>query len=400
MAKKNYTPEKFPIPFPTGSSLPPDQADYLKGVYDNAAANYGLRSYGEAHPFKAALSGFLSGGLPGAINARATSDAYRRQAQEKDITGFTDAYKQALANQKELDAINILGNDSQDTQAIVDKGMQLGLVNNALPSIYGQSLPGMNGEQATTQRRVHSKEFLDAYRNGAFGGSDLNYYQDAARQNVQNFRDIGQSTTPVITTGKGNGVLRGGVNQNVDATQNVAPPFFISDPKSIMQNLQQIQSAGLAQGTEKYKFDQQAPVRESQIAQNNAQALSATQLAALRKIQAALEPQKVSAQANRDNSAAWRSRNAYLGGPQPQQPTESTLFWNNATPEQRKVWLANKSLVRNPVTGAIQTITETTGDDGKVKRTVSTKTRGGAASSSASSPARGRDYGYGSVIFE
>lgn len=280
----------FPA-FPKGAALPVDQAAMLQETYNRLKADYELRPYADAHPIKAAISGFLSGGLPSALGAGAYSRAYRKQAQEKDITGFTDAYKQALANQKDLDAINILGNDSQDTQALINEGQRLGIVSPSIPSISGQSLPGMNVEPGTTTRRVHSKEFLDSFRNGAFGGSDLNYYQDSSRQNALNFRDIGQNLTPSTTSNVDANGIKTGINKLNDTTNNVQAPFFVSNPTNIMQNLQQIQSAGLAQGTEKYKFDQEAPKRNAEIIKALSEGRSADALAILRKAQTDTERQ-------------------------------------------------------------------------------------------------------------
>lgn len=318
---------------------------------------------GNNHPFLQAAS--LGLALPVLANA---SEKQRKSAL---IDKYNEVNKNLLEEQSKLDGIAQPRNDAVGLQMLLDKAKEQGLIpngGNGIPDLYPRSLPPLDGSAAPAQPDIpiYSKEFLEAVRKGAFGGSDINYAQNLARENTSQFYGVpsgrmGTSSTPGSVGPNG---LQGGVTQENTAQPNIPAPFFVSDPQSIMNNLQQVQSSALAQGQKRYEFDQEAPKRAAEVqklmidAQKAAsEGRAADALALLREAQRRTEQQRpalIRAEANQANARASLSNRTDPNLRAQRAPNVIDLM----TPQQRAQYAAStatgKQNVYSPAEAALE----------------------------------------------
>lgn len=269
--------------FQSGAALPSTYSDPglpaglrsdISNAYNTAANQYNEGSFRARHPIAGpgldALIGALTLNPINALMFPMLGQGKEARRKSAISEGFQTYAKNALENQKSADAIAQPRNDAMGNQALIDQAKSQGLIPsgmNGIPDLYSRSLPGMDGEAAApTNVPVYSPGFLDSYRKGAFGGSDLNYFQDASRQNAAQFYGMSSGVTPPAVGGDATpGALTAGVSETNTGQANVPAPFFVSDPGSIMDNLAKVQTDALTQGQNRYEFDQEAPKRAAEV---------------------------------------------------------------------------------------------------------------------------------------
>jgi hypothetical protein len=332
--------------------------------------------YAELHPFKAAMRGFGAMGIPGIWAVPQQARQYAQQRRDTAAARWQEYYNKALEQQKSIDAIIGPRIDTQLKQALVDKGRQTGDVDPNAPDLYQQDLPSMDGTPVKQYDiPPYSKEALAAYQQGVFGASDVNYYNAASEPTQRNGYQVPLSVLNPVNKQPG---LNAGITNYVPAEIPRAP-FFVNDPKAIIEHLASVRNQAIKQGQKRYQFNEEAPQRQANVQKALAEVALHQAQTATEKRRPALIQAETKYKNEQDRGGGSR------GGHPPQMTTAGMAYmlyqsgqWGKpGTPE------AVQGLQDFMKGAPMDSETITTDADGKViSRSKTNRGRGGVASNS------------------
>lgn len=278
MANYLYKPPPAPTVLnkfedPNAINLPPAYQNASENAYKQALGQYN-NSFSAGHPVAskvmAALAGLAGGGILGAISAPMILNKAEDARHSSVVAGYKQtlddlnkSYNQSLINQGLKDTHDAPINLGESLQAQQDSLRHAGMIGNETPDLYPRTLPPMdeaayqaqNGHPWQQNRAPYMRpEDYNTLFKQAAGRSDI----QALADNLPGFTQSGMSVTNK-TSGK-----PGELQANSGSYSPTLPPIIVN-PDALQAQLAAGYQTGLSQGTERYKFDQEAPKRLAEV---------------------------------------------------------------------------------------------------------------------------------------
>lgn len=360
----------------------------LDALSEQYQAQYNKPSFASEHPVLTGLAGLAIAG-PGGAFALPSALKQKDQARKAALlAGYNQTVQNTLANQKAVDEYNMPRNQTQLTDQILQR------INPNFPSLAAREVPSMGDDigppaPVTNNTPVYSREFLENILKGAGAGSDSKYQQAASLNALRSSAQLTSGASSASSSGVGDdGVIRANANA-LNTGDTVEPPVYIANPVETLGNISQSIQTGAREGTDRYKFDQEAPKRAAEVIKLLQEGDVQAATALLRRQEVQTEKGKLGVQQadiRQKNASASYDLRRYAGGPNQPQPTVASelkalynagAYGRPGTPEAQTAY--GMALIRGGG-GNSESESVTYGDDGKVKsRTVSSRGRGGSS---------------------